>query len=274
MAVVLALLTSVFYGLSDFTSGSLTKRISVYGVAGGSAVVAALIFLVAGLATQTMNFNKVDFASGIVAGTLFFVGNVLYLTALSRGSMGVVGAVATLLVLVPLVHDMRNGQMPSALSIVGVIVTLGGIVLLGAPEMKGGSSLGPVFLAVIAALFFGISQVSLDLGSADAVLPTVLVTEMVTVIITLVLAMATRSIGGLDRPALPLILAIGILDALALLSFSVATTDGNVAIVSVLSSLDPIVLAILAFIFIRERIARLQVMGLFVVIGGSILVSA
>jgi drug/metabolite transporter (DMT)-like permease len=131
-----------------------------------------------------------------------------------------------------------------------------------------------VFLAVIAALFFGISQVSLDLGSADAVLPTVLVTEMVTVIITLVLAMATRSIGGLDRPALPLILAIGILDALALLSFSVATTDGNVAIVSVLSSLDPIVLAILAFIFIRERIARLQVMGLFVVIGGSILVSA
>jgi drug/metabolite transporter (DMT)-like permease len=274
VAVVLALLTSVFYGLSDFTSGSLTKRISVYGVAGGSAVVAALIFLVAGLATQTMNFNKVDFASGIVAGTLFFVGNVLYLTALSRGSMGVVGAVATLLVLVPLVHDMRNGQMPSALSIVGVIVTLGGIVLLGAPEMKGGSSLGPVFLAVIAALFFGISQVSLDLGSADAVLPTVLVTEMVTVIITLVLAMATRSIGGLDRPALPLILAIGILDALALLSFSVATTDGNVAIVSVLSSLDPIVLAILAFIFIRERIARLQVMGLFVVIGGSILVSA
>ncbi len=274
MAVVLALLTSVFYGLSDFTSGNLTKRISVYGVAGGSAVVAALIFLVAGLATQTMNFNKVDFASGFVAGTLFFVGNVLYLTALSRGSMGVVGAVATLLVLVPLVHDMRNGQMPSALSIVGVIVTLGGIVLLGAPEMKGGSSLGPVFLAVIAALFFGISQVSLDLGSADAVLPTVLVTEMVTVIITLVLAMATRSIGGLDRQALPLILAIGILDALALLSFSVATTDGNVAIVSVLSSLDPIVLAILAFIFIRERIARLQVIGLFVVIGGSILVSA
>jgi uncharacterized membrane protein len=97
---------------------------------------------------------------------------------------------------------------------------------------------------------------------------------MVTVIITLVLAMATRSIGGLDRQALPLILAIGILDALALLSFSVATTDGNVAIVSVLSSLDPIVLAILAFIFIRERIARLQVIGLFVVIGGSILVSA
>jgi drug/metabolite transporter (DMT)-like permease len=273
VAVILALLTSVFYGVADFTSGHLTKRVSAFAVAGGAALVAALIFLVLGLRSDLMIFDKVDFLAGIVAGVLFFVGNILYLKALSQGSMGVIGAVATLMVLVPLIWDIRNGQMPSTIAIIGVLVTLTGIILLGAPEMKGGASLGPVFLASIAALFFGISQVALNLGSQANVLGTVFLTELVTVVIVVVLALFARSTGGMDKKAVPLILAIGLLEALALLSFSTATTGGNVAIVSVLSGLDPIVLAILAFFIVKERMTRVQVIGFIIVIGGSFLVS-
>lgn len=273
MAIVLALLTSVFYGLSDFTSGNLTKRVSAFAVAGGASIVAAVIYVILGLRSDLMVFDKVDIVAGIVSGTLFFIGNILYLKALSQGSMGVIGAVATLLVLVPLIWDIRHGNMPDAIAIVGVIVTLSGIILLGAPEMKGKSSLGPVFLAVIAALFFGISQVSVNLGSQSNVLGTVLLTELVTVVIVLVLALFTRSTGGMNKKAVPLILAIGLLEALALLSFSTATTGGNVAIVSVLSGLDPIVLAILALFLLKERMTRVQVIGFIIVIGGSFLVS-
>jgi drug/metabolite transporter (DMT)-like permease len=273
VAIVLALLTSVFYGLADFTSGNLTKRVSAFAVAGGASIVAAVIYLILGLRSDLMVFDKVDIVAGIVSGTLFFIGNILYLKALSQGSMGVIGAVATLLVLVPLIWDVRQGNMPDAIAIVGVIVTLSGIILLGAPEMKGKSSLGPVFLAVIAALFFGISQVSVNLGSQSNVLGTVLLTELVTVVIVLVLALFTRSTGGMNKKAVPLILAIGLLEALALLSFSTATTGGNVAIVSVLSGLDPIVLAILALFLLKERMTRVQVIGFIIVIGGSFLVS-
>ncbi|MSW10528.1 MAG: EamA family transporter [Actinobacteria bacterium] len=273
MAIVLALLTSVFYGLADFTSGNLTKRVSAFAVAGGASIVAAVIYVILGLRSDLMVFDKVDIVAGIVSGTLFFIGNILYLKALSQGSMGVIGAVATLLVLVPLIWDIRHGNMPDAIAIVGVIVTLSGIILLGAPEMKGKSSLGPVFLAVIAALFFGISQVSVNLGSQSNVLGTVLLTELVSVVIVLVLALFTRSTGGMNKKAVPLILAIGLLEALALLSFSTATTGGNVAIVSVLSGLDPIVLAILALFLLKERMTRVQVIGFIIVIGGSFLVS-
>ena len=273
MAIVLALLTSVFYGLADFTSGNLTKRVSAFAVAGGASIVAAVIYLILGLRSDLMVFDKVDIVAGIVSGTLFFIGNILYLKALSQGSMGVIGAVATLLVLVPLIWDIRHGNMPDAIAIVGVIVTLSGIILLGVPEMKGKSSLGPVFLAVIAALFFGISQVSVNLGSQANVLGTVFLTELVSVVIVLVLALFTRSTGGMNKKAVPLILAIGLLEALALLSFSKATTGGNVAIVSVLSGLDPIVLAILALFLLKERMTRVQVIGFIIVIGGSFLVS-
>ena len=96
-----------------------------------------------------------------------------------------------------------------------------------------------MFLAVIATLFFGISQVSVNLGSQSNVLGTVLLTELVTVVIVLLLALFTRSTGGMNKKAVPLILAIGLLEALALLSFYTATTGGNVAIVSALSLCSP-----------------------------------
>jgi drug/metabolite transporter (DMT)-like permease len=43
--------------------------------------------------------------------------------------------------------------------------------------------------------------------------------------------------------------------------------------VSVLSGLDPIVLAILALFLLKERMTRVQVIGFIIVIGGSFLVS-
>ncbi|CAB4876878.1 MAG: hypothetical protein F2797_05065 [Actinobacteria bacterium] len=73
MAIVLALLTSVFYGLADFTSGHLTKRVSAFAVVGGASIVAAVIYLILGLRSDLMVFEKVDFVAGIVSGTLFFI---------------------------------------------------------------------------------------------------------------------------------------------------------------------------------------------------------
>ena len=80
---MLALLTSVFYGLADFTSGNLTKRVSAFAVAGGASIVAAVIYVILGLRSDLMVFDKVDIVAGIVSGTLFFIGNILYLKALS-----------------------------------------------------------------------------------------------------------------------------------------------------------------------------------------------
>ena len=273
MSYLLALIASLSYGLADFSAGVLSKRLTVYAVYGGSAVVAALVFFAFGAITKTLSFDEVDFVAGSIAGILFLVGNLIYFTALTRGTMGVVSGTVTLLVLVPLISAMRQGQMPSPLNLLGIAVTIGGVIMLGVPEMKGSKGMGPVLLALIAALFIGASQVSLDLGSKDNVVGSIFIMEIVGVAIMSVIALAVRSWGGLALRDTPAIVMIGMLNAIAVSAFSYATTSGNIAVVSVLSSLDPIVVVVMAVFILKQGLVRIQIFALTVTVLGSFLVS-
>ena len=273
MSYLLALIASLSYGLADFSAGVLSKRLTVYAVYGGSAVVAALVFFAFGAITKTLSFDEVDFVAGSIAGILFLVGNLIYFTALTRGTMGVVSGTVTLLVLVPLISAMRQGQMPSPLNLLGIAVTIGGVIMLGVPEMKGSKGMGPVLLALIAALFIGASQVSLDLGSKDNVVGSIFIMEIVGVAIMSVIALAVRSLGGLALRETPAIVMIGMLNAIAVSAFSYATTSGNIAVVSVLSSLDPIVVVVMAVFILKQGLVRIQIFALTVTVLGSFLVS-
>jgi|LauGreSBDMM110SN_4_FD.fasta_scaffold29534_2 drug/metabolite transporter (DMT)-like permease len=273
MTYFLALVASLSIGLADFYAGVLSKRLTVYAVFGGSAVVAALAFFTVGVITKTMHFDEVDLVAGSVAGILFLVGNLMYFTALTRGNMGVVSGTVTLLVLVPLITDMRQGQMPSPLNLLGIAVIMGGVIMLGIPEMKGSKAMGPVLLAFIAALFLGAAEVSLDLGSKENVLASLITMQIVGVVIISVIALATRSRGGFTFRETPAIVVIGMLNAIAVSAFSYATTSGNLAIVSVLSSLDSLVVLVMAFFFLKQNLARVQKFAFIVVLLGTFLVS-
>ena len=145
--------------------------------------------------------------------------------------------------------------------------------MLGVPEMKGSKGMGPVLLALIAALFIGASQVSLDLGSKDNVVGSIFIMEIVGVAIMSVIALAVRSWGGLALRETPAIVMIGMLNAIAVSAFSYATTSGNIAVISVLSSLDPIVVVVMAVFILKQGLVRIQIIALTVTVLGSFLVS-
>ncbi len=273
VAYVLALLSSLFLGVSDFTGGFLSKRASEFAVAGASAAVAASMFLVIGVGTGKLELNRIDVTAGILGGIFLMVGTVLYFRALAKGRMGVIGGTATLLVLIPLISDIVAGNTPSTLSLVGIAITIGGVILLGAPEMRGGTGLGPVFLAAIAAVFLGLQQLATSKGSAQNVLGTLVVTELVVLAIIVAIGLFARSNGGLSRKAIPLILIVGVTDALSVWTFSKATTGGDIAIVSVLSALDPIVISLLAVFFLKEKLSKLQVVAILIVILGGVVLA-
>lgn len=273
MSYLLALVASLSYGLADFSAGVLSKRLTVYAVFGGSAVVAALVFFTLGVITKTMSFDEIDLVAGSVAGLLFLVGNLTYFTALTRGSMGVVSGTLTLLVLVPFIAAVSQGQMPAPLNLLGIAVTIGGVIMLGIPEMKGSKAMGPILLALIAALFIGASQVFLDLGSKENVVGSLFTMEIVGVVTISVIALAARSRGGFAIRETPAIVVIGMLNAIAVSAFSYATTSGNIAVVSVLSSLDPLVVIVMAVFILKQNLARVQIFAFIVVLFGSFLVS-
>jgi drug/metabolite transporter (DMT)-like permease len=83
-----------------------------------------------------------------------------------------------------------------------------------------------------------------------------------------------RGGGGVRKSDIPLLAAIGIADFSANLLLGVATTKGLVSIAMVLGSLYPIATAILAYIFLHERLHKAQYIGVVLAVGGVALISA
>jgi drug/metabolite transporter (DMT)-like permease len=86
--------------------------------------------------------------------------------------------------------------------------------------------------------------------------------------------LARRSVPKVDRRGIAIIACIGVLDMLANLAYSVATTLQLLAITAVLSSLFPVVTVALARIHLGERVTRVQQTGSVMTMVGVLLVAA
>jgi drug/metabolite transporter (DMT)-like permease len=76
------------------------------------------------------------------------------------------------------------------------------------------------------------------------------------------------------RTALVVIAAAGILDALAVLTFTSASSRGPLSIAAVLGSTYPIVTAAIAAAVVRERLTRLQWTGSALAMAGVLIIAA
>ena len=88
--------------------------------------------------------------------------------------MGVVAPITALGAVVPVVFGLVEGDQPTALQGVGVVVALVGVVLASGPELTGakGAGAGPLLLAVVAAVCFGVALTLIALGSRTDALAT------------------------------------------------------------------------------------------------------
>jgi drug/metabolite transporter (DMT)-like permease len=72
----------------------------------------------------------------------------------------------------------------------------------------------------------------------------------------------------------PILIGAGIFDTVATFLYAAATTHGLLSVVAVLASLYPVVIVVLARVFLHERVARPQLVGVAIALAGVALVSA
>jgi drug/metabolite transporter (DMT)-like permease len=87
------------------------------------------------------------------------------------------------------------------------------------------------------------------------------------------LALRFRSVGGFKVSDLGILIIIGVTDFAANLMLGVATTKGLVSVAMVFGALFPIVTALLAFKFLKERLHKVQYLGIFFAVAGVSLIS-
>jgi len=271
MLSLLALLSSVAWGTSDFFAGLKARSMApaaVVAVTQAFALVALSIILLVrhqGLAPE-FSGNGAVWAG--VAGAAGAAGLVCFYTALASGTMGVVAPISSLGALVPVLLGLLTGEHPSTTAWVGMALAVTGAALASGPELAGAVPPRPVILAAAAAGFFGIALFSLDRGARYALLETLWGMRLTSVALFLVAGLVVRSVGGTRVRDLPVLAVIGLGDVTANGLFAYASSRGLVSIASVLGSLYPVATLFWARLLLGERLRRVQGIGVALTLVG------
>ncbi|WP_406010212.1 DMT family transporter [Streptomyces sp. NBC_00637] len=283
MTALFALATSLLWGLADFGGGLLTRRAPALTVVVVSQSIAAVVLGAIVVATGGWSEAGPRLWFAVAAGLVGPVALFSFYQALALGPMGVVSPLATLSVAVPVSVGLVLGERPGPVQAAGIAVAVIGVVLAAGPQVRGAPvQRRAVLLTLVAALGFGTVFV--------------LITEASTTVTGLFLALFVQRVtsvaaggaalrtavrrgapalpeGGLGRSALPAYGFVGLADVAANGTYAVAAQHGPVTVAAVLASLYPVVTALAARGFLRERLRAVQAAGAGLALVGSLLLA-
>ncbi len=273
MAAALALLSSLLWGTSDFFGGLTSRRLPPLAVYGVSVVFGTAVLLVAATVTGSWGGDLGYVPWGIAAGLSGMGGMVLFYKAMAIGPMGIVSPLVGMAVIVPVGVGLLRGEQPTSVQTLGIVLAVAGILLASGPELGDPGSKRSVVIAALSMSCFGVTLIAMAEGSASGPLMTVVTMRLAVMTVLIVVVAATRSLGGVRRSDAPVLAVVGLTDAAANVSFAVATTLGLLSTTAVLSSMYPVVTALLAAVFLHERLRGVQYAGVALVMAGIVAVS-
>lgn len=156
---------------------------------------------------------------------------------------------------------------------IGVVLALIGAILASGPELSQGLPLKPILLALGAAVSFGCALIFMAKGSEVSPVMTMVTMRAATFLISVGILVRLKGTGGMGKSQVPLLIFIGIADFSANLILGIATTKGLVSLAMVMGSLFPIMTSLLAFIFLKERLHRIQYAGIASAVIGVAMIS-
>lgn len=302
VVVILALGSSLAYGTSDFLSSFAARRLAVFPATLATylfgTIVVAIVVLAMGLAGGDAEWSGEVLASGSVAAVFAIVGFVAFYGALAIGPMSLLSpAIALVYALVPISVAVALGQALSVLGWVAVALAVVATLLISIRRGAEGArvTLTGAVLGLVAGIGLGGSIVALDASPDESGLTPALL-EMAGGVVLLALLMLGLKAAGRDIPwlsaqephppagaARPLerhrraawLAAVvgGVLMGAGNALLLLALHAGNLAVVSVLSSLYPLATVVLAAVVLKERISALQIAGITLAIVAAVLLS-
>ena len=277
--VLIALCSSLSYGVSDYLGGLKAKTlplITVLMVSHVTALTALMATLLIGAETMP---DARYFGFGMLAGLAEAIGIAALYRGLSTGKMSIVAAVAATAPVVPVVVSVLSGEVPRALQSAGIVLAVSGIVMLalgsGAEDQPAATSRPAVsiFFGAVTALGLGSFLLAMDEAASGSVQWALITARIVSSSIFAFVLVLVRPKGDPSLRDWGVMAVIGLLILAADSLYAIATTRGVLSVVAVLSSLYPLVTILLARFHLGERLTRGQVAGIGVVLSGTAVLS-
>ena len=284
LAVILGFATSLTYGFADFFGAIASKKLRPVFVTAFAAYfgLALLVSLVVSGAF-TADFSQQALFWGIVGGLFSAAAMSCLYASLAIGPISILSPLSAVIsAVVPAIVGVTRGDSFSGLGWVAILLILVAVVFVGfipgekivRPSTKG------LLLGVGAGVGIGAVLICLNVAPAAAGLAPVIVLRITnaTLLTTFALTMFAR------RKARPAELRLstktwvniaiaGFCDAGANVLFVMASRQGNLTLVAVLTALYPLGTILLARLVLKEKIATIQLIGILLALGASALLA-
>lgn len=271
MSSLLALLSALTFGVSDFMGGIASRRLAVWLVVFWSHVVGLLVALaLAPLLGGTLDGSTLVW--GGVAGLAGVVGLLALYAGLAGGRMAVVAPVSAVVsAAVPAIGGVVIGERLDRSTLAGVTLALPAIVLVSAGRSLRAAGFGNGLLAGLGfAGFFVALALTPDSGGLWALVPARAVSLVV--VGSILGFRGHMALPGRSRLLL-LLAAVGAGDMLANVFYLLAVQRGLLTSTVVLTSLYPAVTVMLARIVLAERIRSWQWLGIALAVAAVALIA-
>ncbi|MBW4437195.1 MAG: DMT family transporter [Pleurocapsa minor GSE-CHR-MK-17-07R] len=296
MGIFLGLASAIGWGTGDFLVRGTTRKVGSYVSLFYMQFFGLAFVLVYALATGELaeGLGRFDLETSLLM--IFFsvvslTGTLLLYNAFRVGMLAVVSPIAASYAVVTLVlSTVISGERLEGATAIGVAATIIGVILSSIekqhtptpaqqaeiPSGRGFRLPPGVLFAIGCALIYGFIFWMQGFYITPRIGPIMSVLGLRVLAVLLMPILALRIASGLrlpDRRSGYILFAVGVLDTAAFIAASVGLTTEQVSIVTVLSSLFSAWTVLLAWAFLKERPARIQWIGIVLILIGIVLVT-
>jgi uncharacterized membrane protein len=271
--IIFGLLAALTWGAGDFNGGLAAKRSNPYGVvAVAHAFSLVLLLILIAIIREPIPPIR-DWLWGGASGLTGGIGLLLLYRSLAEGRMSVAAPVsAVLAAALPVMVGIFQDGNPGALVLLGFTLALAAVWLV-----SGGEELSLRFAnlrqPVIAGIAFGAFFICLERASQSSLWWPLVAIRIVSISSLLGFAILTRQPWLPKRESLVPILLSSVLDTLGNATYALSARLGRLDVAAVLGSLYPGATVLLAWVFLKERITRVQTIGILLALAAIVMLT-
>lgn len=275
LGAIVALVAAIVWGSGDYAGGRATRGLHPYQVLGLVSLSGLVMMIVAALVRGEPWLDGPSVLWSAVAGIAGGFGIAALYHGLATAQAAVVSPTSAVVgAVLPVLIGTLTAGIPGPLKIVGMIAGLLGIWIVtrgSEPPPDGGRS--GISLGVIAGLGFAGFFICMAQVPRGAVFSPLIVSKTLASALALVVLALRRE--RLPSPlAHPVALAAGVLDAGGNVFYLIASHITRLDFAAVIASMSPAVTVVLSWILSRQRVSRLQWLGVMLCIAGVALIAA
>jgi len=270
LPILYGLVSSTAWGAADFIGGLASKRASAIRVLYLSEIAGFIPFMLLAIILREPIPSINDFLMGAFSSLIGLAGLIFLYRSLAEGQMTIAAPVSALLAaLIPVIFGSFTLGAPSIPTLIGFGLAFLAVWLISQTDSKnwrfplrGLRNLSHLHLPLLSGFFFGFYFIAIHKATLNAFFWPLTAARFAGFVALGLFAFFARQPAMPPRETWTLCILNGVIDIAGNGFYVLSAHTGRIDVAAVLGALYPASTVLLAWIFLKERVSTIQMLGI------------